>query len=767
MDRVELRCLGDVEFRLASRRLDRFESQKTKALLVYLALHHRQALSRDMIAGLLWPESPNDSARRNLRQALYNLRLAFNGTDPDLEGCEVLISDRHEVRLSPELDLWIDVEAFEAALDESERRDVADPQRLMEAVSLYRGEFLTGLQLEEAEEFEFWLLSQQERLRELVMSALGELTRSYFERGAYRLGLPYAQRLVALDPLSEEARRNLMELYWLSGRRSSALRQYEELETVLRQELGVAPSPKPLALRDRILRGDEAPPETSSPAGGGIGPVIPLVGRSQALSQLEESMDSAFAGESCLTLIKGEPGVGKSRLIKSFLGSIPASDHTVVLKSRCSEEIPILLSPFTQLVESAFEYEEPDSEFRRRCSDLLPTLGFIAPGVIPWRQDSPPTPLPETTAARVLAALFIRMAQEAGVYRGRTGKLIIFLDALEAADPAALRILLDLHRRLRSEELPVWIVAAFTDTGLESEHPLAEPAGSPGEQGAPAVVDLQPLDDRLFDEIGTALVAVKTPKCCREFLKVSSSGLPLEIAEWINYLWDEGLLDRGPRSVAPLCATGPEHDRIGRRRRPDPAPLATASIFDPKAGDPGSPGRGGVRDPCPVDRRQRATRSRRIAMQTLIERWIVRRFRPDWQKRDPQRDAVLWSQGAHQGEFEFASKLTRTLLAFAIGPDRRKVLHGDLARAIETVHASHLPDYCEVLGYHHHLAENHEQAWGYLRSAGDRARAVCARETALDYYQKALTSLEIAGPMGKKPYKRDLQGLRARIRSVS
>src|SRR5688572_8364479 len=71
--RIEL--LGGLRLIQAGRVVTRFRTRKAASLLAYLALYASRAHSRDSLADLLWPEADAESARRNLRQALYTLRL--------------------------------------------------------------------------------------------------------------------------------------------------------------------------------------------------------------------------------------------------------------------------------------------------------------------------------------------------------------------------------------------------------------------------------------------------------------------------------------------------------------------------------------------------------------------------------------------------------------------------------------------------------------------------------------------------------------------
>src|SRR4029079_10424495 len=97
--------------------------RKGLALLVYLA-EAKGPVGRDVIATMLWPESPADVVRARLRRLLYRLQLALG---------DVLASDRSTVRLSAALDLKIDSRLFEEACDRG---------AFERASTLYQADFL-------------------------------------------------------------------------------------------------------------------------------------------------------------------------------------------------------------------------------------------------------------------------------------------------------------------------------------------------------------------------------------------------------------------------------------------------------------------------------------------------------------------------------------------------------------------------------------------------------------------------------------------------
>lgn len=74
MAHLEVRLLGAFQVSLDSQSAVQFETEKTRALLAYLASEPARIHAREFLAEMLWPERPSDAARANLRHALGNLR---------------------------------------------------------------------------------------------------------------------------------------------------------------------------------------------------------------------------------------------------------------------------------------------------------------------------------------------------------------------------------------------------------------------------------------------------------------------------------------------------------------------------------------------------------------------------------------------------------------------------------------------------------------------------------------------------------------------
>ncbi len=241
-----------------------FESDKARALLIYLAAEPGRPHRRETLAGLFWPEHSEESARANLRRCLVNLRqvLGDQAADPPL-----LLITRQTIQLNPAADIWVDVVAF-AQLTQAGQLGQQALERMQEGVALYQGELLEGFSLPDSAPFEEWALLKREQLRRRALSSLRLLIVQHESQGNYEQAVHYAWQRVELDPLSETAQRQLMCLLVLTGQRAAALAQYEECRRILSGELGIEPASETVRLYERIRDGRmaEASQEEGRPA---------------------------------------------------------------------------------------------------------------------------------------------------------------------------------------------------------------------------------------------------------------------------------------------------------------------------------------------------------------------------------------------------------------------------------------------------------------------------------------------------------------------
>ena len=259
MPRIDIYLFGTPRVELEGQALS-VPRRKTLALLAYLAVTGGMQ-SRETLAALFWPEYDQSSAFANLRRELSRLKELLGEGD-------VLAVDRLQVGLTPGAETHLDVSAFRGLVKKTKTHGhtganlCADCfKRLKEAVEMYRGDFMAGFNLSDSPAFDDWRFFQSEELRQLLVEALQRLIDRHISTGEYEQGIMYARRWLSLDRLHEPAHRCLMQLYAWSGQQAAALRQYQECQRLLREELGVEPEEETRTIYEKIRSRTLAAPE--------------------------------------------------------------------------------------------------------------------------------------------------------------------------------------------------------------------------------------------------------------------------------------------------------------------------------------------------------------------------------------------------------------------------------------------------------------------------------------------------------------------------
>ncbi len=219
---------------------------KVKELLFYLISQPPRTKAQLGLA--LWPEASPAQLRNSLSTTLYHLRRALG--QPDW----IIFEDDH-YRFNRARAYWLDVDAFEAGLLQAARLARTTPERaialLQTALDLYQGDFVEDLLEGE------WFLLRREELRRKYLDALLQLGRLFFACKDYARAAETYRRAIEKDEVLEEAHRELMRCYARSGERGQALRHYQTLTRIMRDELGSPPAAESVALYERLQRGEE------------------------------------------------------------------------------------------------------------------------------------------------------------------------------------------------------------------------------------------------------------------------------------------------------------------------------------------------------------------------------------------------------------------------------------------------------------------------------------------------------------------------------
>jgi predicted ATPase/two-component SAPR family response regulator len=249
-ERLRIFALGPGQVERGGRALapSEWTYAKSRELLFYLLGH--PSCTKEQIGLALWPEASPSQLRSSFHRTLHHLRRALGRP-------EWISFENGRYSFNRSLDYWFDVEAFESELAEARRHGARAPERairnLEEAIDLYKGGFLEELAVAEGE----WALERQEELRRLYGEALLDLGELLSEEGRYAEAAEAYRKAIAHDELLEAAHRELMRCQSRMGELSQALRHYQALVELLREEMGSPPAPETAELHRSLLRGEE------------------------------------------------------------------------------------------------------------------------------------------------------------------------------------------------------------------------------------------------------------------------------------------------------------------------------------------------------------------------------------------------------------------------------------------------------------------------------------------------------------------------------
>ncbi|HEU5383696.1 MAG TPA: BTAD domain-containing putative transcriptional regulator [Ktedonobacteraceae bacterium] len=222
---------------------------KGQAILRYLVIQPGHRACMDQLMADLWPEEHTESARHKLQVAISALRCSLNREYVQAAGGGYILCKDRVYQLNPDLELHIDSHDLLALYRQGGQAHSPDETAELyeRACKLHNGTFL-------AEDlYAEWSFPWREELTRAYLTMCGKLARYYLEAGQHEATLIWAQNILTIDRCDEDAYRLLIRAYAASGRRSEALRRYQQCQQVLMEELGVQPMPETQRLLQTIL----------------------------------------------------------------------------------------------------------------------------------------------------------------------------------------------------------------------------------------------------------------------------------------------------------------------------------------------------------------------------------------------------------------------------------------------------------------------------------------------------------------------------------
>ena len=280
-------------------------SRPTQTLFAYLILTAGTAHRREKLAGMLWPDSTDESARDYLRHGLWKIRKSIEGEPSKSKVVPYIFADDIHVSFNPKAEYSLDVSVIKNVPDNASSKD------LMKALSLYEGELLPGF-------YDEWVGLEREHLRAVFENKMGRLLSQMQDEGCWQDVLKWGEKWISLGQKPEPAYRALMSAHAAKGDMSKVAATYERCVKSLK-EFGFEPSEQTKTLYERLKAGIEIfetgftipvkakrneSPKTNLPV-----PITSFIGRKKEVVEIIKLLEKYR-----LLTLTGAGGMGKTRL---------------------------------------------------------------------------------------------------------------------------------------------------------------------------------------------------------------------------------------------------------------------------------------------------------------------------------------------------------------------------------------------------------------------------------------------------------------------
>ncbi|MFZ3078578.1 MAG: AAA family ATPase [Bellilinea sp.] len=773
---MHILAFGPPEVRLGED-LVTFPTRKTQALMFYLAIEAGQQ-TRAHLASLLWPESSPERSYASLRNTLSRLQTALRQASGQAQVTYLSITNT-TLGLNPDGNIDLDLNVIERAYALANTDPMKQPLSggaatialLQSAVASQRGEFLAGFSLGDAPGFDDWVSMQRESWHRRLILILDRLSENQFTRGEFSDASETVSRWIALDTLNEAAYRRKMRVHFAAGERGKALETYDACRAMLATELGIEPEPDTDALADRI-RTQISPvhsrklqtadlPQRADTSVDFLGSLF--AGRKSETQTLVNCYELAAAGQPQLVILRGEAGIGKTRLAKRFLAWANAQGAELLHGGAFESRSHFPYQPLVDAIRLRLEGKSPSNGWLDE--GWLSTLGQFLPE---FRQDNPdisrtakgPRPL---KSELIQSQLFESLVQLT-LALAKRAPLVMLVDDLQWADSATLDLLHYAVRRWRESAAVSTNARVMLLVSLRSEalHPMTQPQQGDEPPGliqwlsrverevTPVHLELDPLGEDETEQMVLSILSPPSPEFAQK-LYAATHGHPYYLIETLKDFLERRVLRPKRQAKGQWAfAVNAESDFGQAIHVPSTIHMVIRSRLNRL-----SPGAFNLLAGGAVFEQQ-LTFEHLLAISTVNEEAAL----PALDELISGRLLLEVGEPGTTSEYTFVNDMLRDVVYTEAGEARRRLFHRRALEILETEGSS-----AAVLAHHAVAAGLMQDAFRHSLAAGREALRLSAVSEAIVHFERALQFVQEKS-LPEMPEEADLRELYLQLARV-
>lgn len=445
-----------------------------------------------------------------------------------------------------------------------------------------------------------------------------------------------------------------------------------------------------------------------------------MVGREPEFAEAVSLWEQSTAGNGRMLLISGEPGIGKTRLVREFSTYVEILGGTT-LTGLCFAEERTPYGPIAQMVQNSLENGHNLELPQTVMADLLtlsPELRLSFPEVHPNERLDP-----EAEQQRLFNSIITWFGSLT-----REGELMLVVEDIHWADSGSLALLRFLARRLQRRR--ALIVATYREVELDATLPFQEMLADVSRERLATRIKLSSLDKTQTQELLSTLFSEEITGDFLDGVYRETEGNPFFIEEVCKALVDSGkLYYEGGRWQRPENIEDLEipqgvrlaiQSRLAKLSQEEQHTLQVAALLGREFEYGMLVKVSGVSEDALIGILEKAEGAQ------LVEE-------------------VRSSSPGASLSFTFTHALIHSTLLSDLSTLRRQRLQRQIALVIEENYPNRQEELAPLLGRYFAEAGDGEKGVKYLLKAGDSARAVFAYDEAIEAYEHALLFLTEMG----------------------